>query len=53
MFNLLANGMGGLDWQGLPLACGWLGITDVDGLMSRLQQIKLHRKPASNETTED
>ncbi len=44
VFNLLANGMGGIDWQGLPLVCGWLGISDVEGLMERLAVIKLHRK---------
>lgn len=43
-FNLLANGMGGIDWAGLPLVCGWLGIADVEGLMQRLSVIKLHRK---------
>lgn len=36
--------MGGLDWAGLPLVCGWLGVQDVDGLMQRLAQIKAHRK---------
>lgn len=44
MFNLLANGMGGLDWAGLPLVCGWLGIEDHEGLMQRLALIKAHRK---------
>lgn len=41
--NLLANGMGGIDWAGLPYACAWLGIDDVDGLMTRLLVIKTHR----------
>lgn len=44
MANLLANGMGGFDWAGLPLVCGWLGVQDIEGLMDRLQVIKLHRK---------
>ena len=44
MANLLANGMGGFDWAGLPLLCGWLGVQDIEGLMDRLQVIKLHRK---------
>lgn len=51
MFNLLANGMGGLDWQGLPLVCGWLGIADVEGLIQRLELIKTHRKPKDNDGT--
>lgn len=45
VFNLLADGMGGVNWSGLPLICGWLGLTDVEGLMQRLSVIKLHRKP--------
>jgi hypothetical protein len=45
VFNLLADGMGGMNWSGLPLICGWLGLTDVEGLMQRLAVIKLHRKP--------
>lgn len=42
---MLANGMGGLDWSGLPLAVALLGITDVEGLLHRLQVIKQHRPP--------
>lgn len=44
VFNLLANGMGGLDWAGLPFVCGWLGVQDVEGLVQRLALIKTHRK---------
>lgn len=44
VYRLLANGMGGLDWSGLPLLCGWLGITDVEGLMQRLALIRMYRK---------
>lgn len=46
----MANGMGGVDWQALPLLCGWLGITDVQGLMQRLVVMRMYRKP--NERTE-
>lgn len=42
MYRLLANGMGGIDWQGLPLLCGWLGVQDVEGLMHRLVAIRMH-----------
>lgn len=42
---LLANGMGGIDWAGLPLICGLLGIEDVEGLVMRLGIIKTHKKP--------
>lgn len=45
---MLGNGMGGLDWSGLPYAAAWLGVQDVDGLMHRLMIIKCHR-PANND----
>lgn len=44
-WNMLANGMGGLDWAGLPLAVALFGIRDVEGLLHRLQVIKQHRPP--------
>jgi hypothetical protein len=34
--------MGGIDWAGLPLACAWLGVRDVDGMLQRLLLIKTH-----------
>lgn len=43
VYSLLANGMGGLDWAGLPLLVGWFGIKDTEGLMHRISVIKLHR----------
>lgn len=48
-WNMLANGMGGLDWAGLPLAVALLGITDVEGLLHRLQVIKQHRPPTAGD----
>lgn len=42
VYRLLANGAGGIDWAGLPLLCGWLGVTDVEGLMLRLVAIRMH-----------
>lgn len=50
MFNLLADGMGGLRWEALPLIVGWLGIDDIEALMDRLSVIKLHRKDKSDAT---
>jgi hypothetical protein len=44
-WNLLANGMGGLDWSGLPYVVAHLGVRDVDGLMRRLKIIKGHSPP--------
>lgn len=44
---MLANGMGGMDWAGLPLACELFGVTDVEALLQRLLVIKTHnpRRP--------
>lgn len=39
---MLANGMGGVDWAGLPIACALYGIQDVELLIRRLLVIKLH-----------
>lgn len=43
VFNALANGMGGIDWQGLDLHVAFFGITDVEGLVHRLHVIKGYR----------
>lgn len=45
VWNMLANGMGGIDWAGLPLAVELFGIADVDVLLHRLQVIKAHNPP--------
>lgn len=46
-FNLLANGMGGLDLAGLPLAMALAGETDVELFVHRLMTIKTHRPPVA------
>lgn len=43
-WNLLANGMGGLDYAGLPLVAAHLGIDDPDMLLTRFLAIKTHKK---------
>lgn len=43
VFNALANGMGGICWEGLELHVALFGITDVEGLVQRLHVIKGHR----------
>lgn len=48
-WNLLSNGQGGLDWAGLPLVAEFLGITDMDMLMTRLSVIKSYKKPEPEE----
>lgn len=44
-WNLLANGMGGIDWAGLEVVVAYLGVRDVESLVDRLQVIKLHKPP--------
>jgi hypothetical protein len=44
-FSMLADRQGGLDWAGLPLVAGWLGVQDLDGLLHRLSVIKLYQRP--------
>jgi hypothetical protein len=44
-YSLLANGMGGIDWSGLPVVCAWLGVQDIDGLLHRIAVIKAHKPP--------
>jgi hypothetical protein len=44
-YNHLANGMGGLDWAGLPVVAELLGVVDVEALIHRIQIIRQH-KPA-------
>ena len=43
VFGLFANGSGGFDWAGMPLACARYGVRDVAGLIDRLLIIKTHR----------
>ena len=47
-WNQLATGMGGIDWQGLPVVAELLGYADaeLDLLLHRLYLIK-RRKPAA------
>lgn len=47
VYSLLADRNGGIDWAGLPLVAGWLGVRDLEALMHRLGVIKLHRTDRS------
>ena len=48
VYALLSNGMGGVDWAGLPFVVQWLGVHDVDALMDRLYVLKTHRPPGKD-----
>ncbi len=43
VFRFIANGRGGLDWAGLPLACAYYGVRHPEPLIDRLLVIKNHR----------
>lgn len=46
MWNLLHNGMGGLDMgAGFARACAYFRVRDVRGLIDRLRIIKAHKLP--------
>lgn len=49
IFNGLSNGVGGLDWAGLPLLVTYHGVRDVEGLLHRLLVIKGHHPPQDME----
>jgi len=44
-WNLLHNGSGAIQWQGLDLVREYLGIDDVEGLMDRLRIISAYKPP--------
>lgn len=44
-WNLLSNGMGGIDWQGFERIAAHLCITDEEWLIESLHAIKSHRPP--------
>jgi hypothetical protein len=44
-FTLLKNGMGGLDWAGLPFVVAHLGVQDVPALIEALHTIKTYSPP--------
>lgn len=39
--------MGGIDFNGLPLAVALLGIEDIEAFIDRLMVIKTHKPPAT------
>lgn len=48
-YNLLSNGMGGLDWAGLPIVAAYLGISRVEPLLHALAVIKAHKPPRADD----
>lgn len=53
MWNFLANGMGGVNWAGLPLAVEFFGVRDVEALIAAMLVIKAHKAPKDAEATEE
>jgi len=52
-WNLLSNGMGGIDWSGLGFVVELLGIEDVEALTDALLAIRLHKPPTGLEPPEE
>ena len=53
--HMIGNGNGAIDWAGLPYAVERFGITDIDGLLDRLDAMRRHRSGGGggmNSTTE-
>lgn len=46
---MLSNGMGAIDWAGLPVVVEMLGIDDVEMLLERIQTIRSHRGSTDKE----
>lgn len=44
-FAYLSNGMGGIDWAGLPIVAETLGLSDTEALMHALKTIKTYAPP--------
>jgi hypothetical protein len=49
-YNLLSNGMGGIDWAGLDVVVEMLGIEDVEALIEALLSIRLRPRRGETET---
>lgn len=47
---MLADGMGGISWEGLPYALALHEVDDVEALLRRLTVIKSYRPPKSEST---
>lgn len=52
-YNLLANGMGGIDWAGLDVVVELLGIDDVEALIEALLCIRLRPRRSASPDTEE
>ena len=54
-FQMLSNGMGGIDWAGLPIVAALLGVADLEAFARHLITIKTYRpdKVDTQDTPED
>jgi hypothetical protein len=50
---MLANGMGGIDWAGLPMVAALLGVEDVESFARQLMVIKHFRRDRPDRPEED
>ena len=49
---MLANGMGGLDWSGLPYVIEFFGIQNVEEFLESVMVIKKHSAQVTHKTEE-
>lgn len=42
---MLANGMGGIDWAGLPLVCAYLGVKRIEPFLDALEVLITYQPP--------
>lgn len=47
--NLLHNGMGGIDWAGIPLVCAYLGVTQIEPFVDALQVLLTYEPPSDKD----
>jgi hypothetical protein len=52
-WNALNNGMGGIDWAGLPMVCAMLEVENVETLVERMLVIKGHKPPKDDDKSEE
>ncbi len=48
IYHYLKTDGGGIDWDGLEIVCAWMGVQDVDLLLTRLMTIKTYERPVED-----
>jgi hypothetical protein len=48
--NMLSNGMGGIDWSGLPIAAAHLGVQDMGAFIDAIETVLTHNPEKPEES---